>query len=355
MTAKTRTRHRLRCPNCRSPLQRIERLDYHRFVQPEARRYQCKASACGWSGLIDKPAASARSADPSPTWARQWRGRTGIALVIAGVSLAAAGFVVRQAYSTPPMADAPRSAEGRLIPAGESYDGIPLPAQHPLALRVAGSNPTTPDAAAAAADAGGPGAEGLSIRRSCVWGQPGRNPYKGTVEQALKTANLPAEVVRQFAAKVKARDLTDRLLITNASIRAQRNQVEFDPRKIAMTYGRTLCLQTRVHFVSGHEEQADLYEVTDAAGKRYSVMVPDVCGNVSVLSEKGVERGGRLVSVQDEQPESVKLLFASFEEGGGMRNAAFAQDNTVDEPGTLLSVLGGLALMAWWGRRRRRP
>jgi hypothetical protein len=53
-----------------------------------------------------------------------------------------------------------------------------------------------------------------------------------------------------------------------------------------MGFGRTMCFATRVNFTPGHLEYADLYDATDAAGRNYAVMVPYVCGNVSVLAER---------------------------------------------------------------------
>jgi uncharacterized protein (TIGR03382 family) len=53
-----------------------------------------------------------------------------------------------------------------------------------------------------------------------------------------------------------------------------------------MAFSNTLCFDTRVNFNPGHLEYASLYEATDKNGKVYSVMVPFVCGNVSLLLER---------------------------------------------------------------------
>jgi len=71
--------------------------------------------------------------------------------------------------------------------------------------------------------------------------------------------------------------VVDRLDIRTGSIRAQRSGSEFDAGNIAMTYGKTLCLNTRVNFVPGHVEKASLYEAADRQGRLHAVMVPDVC------------------------------------------------------------------------------
>jgi len=128
----------------------------------------------------------------------------------------------------------------------------------------------------------------LRVRRHCAWGLPGRNPYRGSAVQALQTATLSPTVVKQIAADIHAGRRVDRVHIGNAVIRAERSGREFDPRRVAMTYGMTLCVDTRINFTAGHSEGGDLYEAMDDDGRIYAVMVPDVCGNVSVLGQRYV-------------------------------------------------------------------
>ena len=60
-----------------------------------------------------------------------------------------------------------------------------------------------------------------------------------------------------------------------------------------MSFGTTLCLNARVNFAPGHVEAADLFEARDDQGRLHAVMVPDVCGNVTVL---GAQRAGGVVA-----------------------------------------------------------
>lgn len=193
------------------------------------------------------------------------------------------------------------------VPPGQSHDGIPLPAQHPLAA------PLPPDddpiasappeawahpsrrAAPASAAAGTPGTvlppapvvAGLRLHLGCAWGEPGRNPYRGTPEQVLAALRLPPALVKTVGERIRAGDRTDRVTIGNSGIRRHGSDREYSAQRVALSFGHSLCLNTRVNFAPGHREQGDLYEVADAEGRVVTVMVPDVCGNVSVLDVDG--------------------------------------------------------------------
>lgn len=234
------------------------------------------------------------------------------------------------------------------LPAGESHYGEPLPARHPF-LQPAVFRPQEDGgkaSGAAARPAPTPASAALSLRRQCAWGKPGGNPYQGTLEQALEAARLPTEVVQEIAGKVATARVDDQLVISNAGIRGLRHGREFEPHSFAMTYGHTLCLDTRVNFQPGHVERADLYEATDRSGQRYAVMVPEVCGNVSVLSESGRRRAlGQTVAD------------GGGAGGDGRQTLAMApsgdEAQAVPEPGTLWIAALALAVGAWVRRRQR--
>jgi hypothetical protein len=115
-----------------------------------------------------------------------------------------------------------------------------------------------------------------------------------------------------------------------------------------MTYGRTLCVNTKVNFRPGHVEKAALYEVNDATGKRHSVMVPEVCGNVSVLSDRGRRTPAQVLAAGG----GVELGSDVDSDGGRLYAMAAAATHSVPEPGTLLGVLIGLAALGWMSRKR---
>jgi hypothetical protein len=147
-------------------------------------------------------------------------------------------------------------------------------------------------AAVGDAAAGSASPHGLALRRGCQWGQPGRKPYQGSVRQALQAAGLPEDVITQIEAQHRSGQKSGRLAISRNGIRHTGDGRVFPARGIALTYGMTLCQDATVNFAKGHVEMADLYEARDAQGKPHAVMVPDVCGNVSVLGAAGT-RGGR--------------------------------------------------------------
>jgi hypothetical protein len=390
------------------------------------RRYRCTVEGCGWEDTI----ATAPDTDEPhrlfPTRrarARRFPHRKVGISVAAGLVLAVAGAQAWHLYRDS-TSEVDRIAAGRpVLPFGASHDGDPLAPGHPLlarassgstldftpqdvvlppgalqtaAMRPAGAvtdtgpsgggpatgaaalrrdapgsqtSPATPPANAASMPAeSGAGQDQLQIRQNCAWGDPGRNPYRGTIEEALEGARLPAEVVERLAGMIRAGRATDRLEITNASIRTVHQYREYNPRSIAMTFGKTLCVNTRVNFRPDHMERADLYEVADASGATYSVMVPYVCGNVSVLSDRE-ERPDATASAPimvlgpDGKPvvrKSTAPLPGVIAGNIGRKSVVGASNEPgtrqaqVPVSGTLANLLGGFALLGWFLRRRLR-
>jgi hypothetical protein len=276
-------------------------------VLEDVRRFRCVSADCGWEGIIstDWMPHSVRTQSAMTWFAR-------LTWMVVGVAVALVGMSALKMYRNVRPTKAPvavvAEAEPLLVPSGVSHDGVDLPPSDP---RVIG-NPSS-----------------LSLRRGCAWGVPGRSPYKGTVSQALSGARLPPEVVRKVEAMVARGVVSEQLEISRDAIRTVSGKRQFDTNIVAMGFGSTLCFGTRVNFEPGHVERADLYDATDADGARFAVMVPYVCGNVSVLAERA------------ERPEG----------GGG------GGGTSIPEPTTLLLVASGLAAMAvraWISRATRR-
>lgn len=291
------------CPSCGAQVLRTHRHLGDRIVSllMAVHRYRCTAPACAWEGVISvRDEAATRGEAALRAWVVRilWM-LLGIAIALAGVG----GLRWMRAPPAPkpvPVAAAAPASVALPVPVemGESFDGIELPEGD---LR-------TP-----------PAPVDLTLRRACAWGVPGRNPYKGTVTDALAGAGLPDDVVRKIDAMVERKFVSDRVEIRRGAIQTTSGRRQFEPNITAMGFGKTLCFGTKVNFRPGHVEYADLYEATDTHGTRFSVMVPYVCGNVAVLAERA-----------ERTPDN----------GRG-----------IPEPGTLACVAA--AGLAWLASRRR--
>ena len=310
-------------------------------IRPDSQHpHRCQAPGCGWRGSagVDRTGADTGvTATPQPRSHLRWVRSAAALLGGAGLAVGAS-LLVLQLGTLPADQLAHPGGAHRLAP-GEHFDGEPL--QSVAAASPAGAVLPATDLP-------------LGLRQDCVWGKPGRNPYQGTVEQALVAARLPAELVAPTAARIRARQASDRVSISTAMIRSERGGREFSPRGLGLSFGHTMCLNSRVNFAPGHVEKADLYEMVDATGRQRAVMVPDVCGNVSVLSASGERaRLPRWVAAPVARLVTALGGDAGYGEFGVRR--AVAVDGTVrdvPEPDTLVCVLIGLAAVWWAGRRR---
>lgn len=308
----TRSRQIHLCPMCGGELTRVHRHLADRMLGAfrSVHRYQCNNPACTWEGIVSDDLPLDANAAVGQTGAG-WRSRALWFLVGAAVALAsmqAARLYLKEKAAQETLrsrvAAANRLASESTMPVeiGESFDGELLAEDDPH--KVDNASP-------------------LNLRRRCAWGIPGRNPYQGSVGQALTAARLPESAVRKFEALVEKKVVSDRLEITREHIATIGMRRQFDVHSFDMAFGNTMCFNSRVNFKPGHVEYADLYEATDSDGKRYAVMVPDACGNVAVLGDRE-ERNG------------------------------FITNGKTPEPATIAMFAGGLALLAWFARRRGR-
>lgn len=306
------------------------------------RRYRCRSAACGFNGLLQPRRAGARARA-----AQSLRAAAGLrALVLSALALVLglvfacgmAWLVLRAGWAPVDRLVHPGGLQ-RLTP-GQHFEGDPLPDVRPATWTL------NPSAMAA------PG-QALALRRHCIWGQPGRKPYTGTPEQALAAGRVPADLVPVLARRIRAGERSDRVEIRREGLRTLGDGREFSPRGLALSFGLSMCLDSRVNFAPGHVEMADFYEVRDAQGQAHRVIVPDVCGNVSVLSADGARSlAGRWVAGAAgwllDGPGEHKAADDTLQAGHAL---ALADARQVPEPGSLGCVVAGLAALVWTARR----
>jgi hypothetical protein len=105
-----------------------------------------------------------------------------------------------------------------------------------------------------------------------------------------------------------------------------------------------------VNFKRDHFERASLYQAADYRGRVHSVMIPDVCGNVSVLGAED-QIGPRSPSESTLGDED--QVNPGAKPGSGSA-AASGRNNVVSEPPTWAAVGVGLLLAAVATFRRGR-
>jgi PEP-CTERM motif len=272
------------CPQCGWPVARVHRhaVDRWTTVLRSTQRFRCTSPHCGWEGLLTAPGAAHAASTVL------WRTRLlwlalGIGLALAAVQ--GARLMKRALPQVHPTWVATGGAElqSQATPAGQDFAGEVLPSQDERTR----SNPTP-----------------LALRNSCSWGVPGSNRYRGTVEQALRAAQLPSDVVQEIAERAERGWAHEQVEISRNGIRTVDQRRSYPATMLAMAFGNTLCFNTRVNFVPGHVEYASLYRASDRQGRRYTVIVPYVCQNVAVLGERAEIEGG----TEMPEPASLALL-----------------------------------------------
>lgn len=343
------------CPRCNGPVKRVPRIAGDRRLTGAAavRRFRCVGAQCLWEGVIAaQPVTAARGL--SRDWRVAARRIVPVAILLVAVAY---GFTAkdpkvaeRKAWEAIAIAASERPA-GALPPLemGESFDGAPLPDDD-------ARKPAKPAQ--------------LVLRRACAWGVPGRDPYKGTVAQALSAAKLPEPLVRKFGALIEMKLVSAQVQITREGITSLKTGRPIEYKSMDMAFGNTMCFNTRVNFKAGHAELADLYQTVDEDGKVHTVMVPYACGNVTVLGDRDDRDNrtdGDVLGDRFERAPGATGNAGNAGNGVVARNAQAARKDinssagaagtgiaSVPEPATLALFAGGVAGVVWLANRRRR-
>lgn len=124
---------------------------------------------------------------------------------------------------------------------------------------------------------------------NCSWNSPGRNPYRGTVREAVtRYVDLPAPVRAELIARIEGGRVDDTVAIMRDSIAGK---YDYSPQITGMHFGqRTMCESvTRDGWVATRREPAAVYCVGEDC-----LIVPKICGNISRVRRVagGGGRGG---------------------------------------------------------------
>lgn len=264
----------MHCPVCGNDVERVHRHPLERLLSIfySVHRYRCVNPECGWEGSLHRDGRQIADRPGAALGSRLIWFALGATTLYAGQQAADYYYErLQPSIDAIPMFALYDEPHHRTVEQGVDDPGHALEPHDPRAIENLAS---------------------LNIRKGCFWGVPGGNPYKGSVKEALIGTKIPTEVILKLDYKVQHKLVSDQLTISNAGIMTENGARNFGTTAASMAFGNTLCFNTRVNFREGHVEKADLYEATDSKGQGYAIMVPYVCGNVSVLDER-MRRNGR--------------------------------------------------------------
>ncbi|HEX8605191.1 MAG TPA: MHFG family PEP-CTERM protein, partial [Pseudoduganella sp.] len=120
----------------------------------------------------------------------------------------------------------------------------------------------------------------------CSWNSPGRNPYRGSVREAVsRYLDIPGPVRAELIARIEGGHADDTVAITRGSIAGKH---DYGPQITGMHFGqRTLCDSVaRDGWPATAREPAAVYCVGDEC-----VIVPEICANISRVRRVGAGSG----------------------------------------------------------------
>jgi PEP-CTERM motif len=123
---------------------------------------------------------------------------------------------------------------------------------------------------------------------NCSWNSPGRNPYRGSVRDAVsRYVDIPAPARARLVARIEAGQADDTVAIMRDSIAGK---YDYSPQITDMHFGqRTVCgTVVRDGWADTVREPAKVYCEGDQC-----LIVPRVCGNISRVRRIVGAGGGR--------------------------------------------------------------
>lgn len=145
----------------------------------------------------------------------------------------------------------------------------------------------------------------------CNWDNPGVNPYRGSVAEAVsRYTEIPASDRAQIIKAIEQKQYDDIVLITKNKVIGTHT---YSPNLTKMHFGtNTVCKEiSRKGWANSRLERAKVYSY----GK-YSVIIPEICGNVSLIVKEKHNYGEWAPQVVHQVPEPwmfpAILAYAAF-------------------------------------------
>lgn len=116
------------------------------------------------------------------------------------------------------------------------------------------------------------------INDHCNWDNPGVNPYTGNISEAVsKYTEIPAASRAQIIKAIETKKYDDIVLITKNKVIGTHT---YSPNITNMHFGKgTVCKEiSRKGWANSRLERAYVY-----SHGTYSVIIPEICGNVSLI------------------------------------------------------------------------
>ena len=167
-------------------------------------------------------------------------------------------------------------------------------------------------------------------QQECSWSNPGANPYRGTISDAVSFyLDIPAATREALKARITAGQVDELVEITKYSVRSPTgafyspviNDMHFGPNLVCNTITRSRWPENMV-------QKAAMY-----CEDKYCIIVPFICGNIS-----RIERADRLV-----QLPKVPVQPPVYEHGVPAWKPPTGVATEVPEPGSVMLLLAGVA------------
>lgn len=174
-------------------------------------------------------------------------------------------------------------------------------------------------------------------QQECSWSNPGANPYRGTISDAVSFyLDIPAATRETLKARITAGQADELVEIGKYSVRSSTGAF-YAPQITDMHFGPNLVCNniTRTRWPENMVQKAAMY-----CEDKYCVIIPFICGNIS-----RIERADRLVLLP-----KVPVQPPVYEHGV----PAWKPPTEVPEPGSVMLLLVGVAGMMFVRKTKRK-